>query len=234
MREIVLDTETTGLDPLPGYRVVEIGCVELINGIPTGQTFHRYLNPERSMPPEALAVHGLDDQFLKDKDFFAEVVDDLIAFPRRRASGHPQCRFRHRLPQRRARAHRAAADRPRARWSIRCSIARRKHPGASNRLDDLCARYAIDSSRRTKHGALLDAELLAEVYVELIGARQATLILSQAVLPGRGLGEPIIVRAAARAASSRVTGRGARGAPALHRHSRRQGDLAAITSGWGG
>ena len=193
MREIVLDTETTGLDPFAGHRVVEIGCVELINGIPTGQTFHRYLNPERSMPPEALAVHGLDDQFLKDKAFFAEVVDDLIAF----------------LGDAPLVIHNAAFDiaflnaefertgRPliaRERMVDTLLIARRKHPGASNRLDDLCARYAIDSSRRTKHGALLDAELLAEVYVELIGARQATLILSQAVLPGRGLGEPIIVR----------------------------------------
>ena len=193
MREIVLDTETTGLDPFAGHRVVEIGCVELINGIPTGQTFHRYLNPERSMPPEALAVHGLDDQFLNDKAFFAEVVDDLIAF----------------LSDALLVIHNAAFDiaflnaelertgRPliaRERMVDTLLIARRKHPGASNRLDDLCARYAIDSSRRTKHGALLDAELLAEVYVELIGARQATLILSQAVLPGRGLGEPIIVR----------------------------------------
>jgi DNA polymerase III subunit epsilon len=193
MREIVLDTETTGLDPFAGHRVVEIGCVELINGIPTGQTFHRYLNPERSMPPEALAVHGLDDQFLKDKAFFAEVVDDLIAF----------------LGDAPLVIHNAAFDiaflngelertgRPliaRERMVDTLLIARRKHPGASNRLDDLCARYAIDSSRRTKHGALLDAELLAEVYVELIGARQATLILSQSVLPVRGLGEPIIVR----------------------------------------
>jgi len=164
MREIVLDTETTGLDPFSGHRVVEIGCVELVNGIPSGQTFHRYLNPERAMPPEALAVHGLDDQFLEDKAFFAEVVDELIAF---------------------------LGDAP---LVIHALAGDQRPAGASNRLDDLCARYAIDSSRRTKHGALLDAELLAEVYVELIGARQAQLILSQAALPGRALGEPIIVR----------------------------------------
>ncbi|HML06591.1 MAG TPA: DNA polymerase III subunit epsilon [Xanthobacteraceae bacterium] len=193
MREIVLDTETTGLDPFAGHRLVEIGCVELINRIPSGQTFHRYLNPERSMPAEAFAIHGLDDQFLKDKLFFTEVVDDLIAF----------------LGDAPLVIHNAAFDiaflnaefervgRPpiaRERMIDTLLIARRKHPGAPNRLDDLCARYAIDSSRRTKHGALLDAELLAEVYVELIGARQAQLVLAQAVMSGQASGEPIIVR----------------------------------------
>jgi DNA polymerase III subunit epsilon len=193
MREIVLDTETTGLDPLDGHRLVEIGCVELINGIPSGQTFHRYFNPERSMPAEAFAVHGLSEEFLKDKLFFAEAADDLIAF----ISDAPLV------------IHNAAFDlgfinaelervrRPliaRERLIDTLLIARRKHPGGSNRLDDLCVRYAIDNSRRTKHGALLDAELLAEVYVELIGARQAQLILSQASAPGHTIGEPIIVR----------------------------------------
>jgi DNA polymerase-3 subunit epsilon len=193
MREIVLDTETTGLDPFSGHRVVEIGCVELVNGIPSGQTFHRYLNPERAMPAEALAVHGLDDQFLEDKAFFAEVVDELIAFlgdaPLVIHNAAFDIGFLNAELERAGRpliAHERMVD--------TLLIARRKHPGASNRLDDLCARYAIDSSRRTKHGALLDAELLAEVYVELIGARQAQLILSQAALPGRALGEPIIVR----------------------------------------
>jgi DNA polymerase-3 subunit epsilon len=193
MREIVLDTETTGLDPLDGHRLVEIGCVELINGIPSGQTFHRYFNPERSMPAEAFAVHGLSEEFLKDKLFFAEAAGDLIAF----IADAPLV------------IHNAAFDlgfinaelervrRPliaRERLIDTLLIARRKHPGGSNRLDDLCVRYAIDNSRRTKHGALLDAELLAEVYVELIGARQAQLILSQASAPGHTIGEPIIVR----------------------------------------
>jgi len=193
MREIVLDTETTGLDPLDGHRLVEIGCVELINGIPSGQTFHAYFNPERSMPAEAFAVHGLSEEFLKDKLFFAEAADDLIAF-----LGDAQLVI-----------HNAAFDlgfinaemeragRPplaRDRLIDTLMIARRKHPGGSNRLDDLCVRYAIDNSRRTKHGALLDAELLAEVYVELIGARQAQLILSQTTAPGQTAGEPIIVR----------------------------------------
>lgn len=193
MREIVLDTETTGLDPLDGHRLVEIGCVELINGIPSGQTFHAYFNPERGVPAEAFAVHGLSDEFLKDKQFFAEAADDLIAF----------------LGDAPLVIHNAAFDlgfinaelehtgRPpiaRERLIDTLLIARRKHPGGSNRLDDLCVRYAIDNSRRTKHGALLDAELLAEVYVELIGARQAQLVLSQAAAPGQTIGEPIIVR----------------------------------------
>jgi DNA polymerase III subunit epsilon len=194
MREIVLDTETTGLDPLDGHRLVEVGCIELINRIPTGQTFHSYFNPERGMPAEAFAVHGLSEEFLKDKRFFAEVVDELIAF----------------LGDAPLVIHNAAFDiaflnfelerarRPlitRERMIDTLLIARRKHPGGSNRLDDLCLRYAIDNSRRTKHGALLDAELLAEVYVELIGARQAQLILSQATTPREPMfGEPIIVR----------------------------------------
>ncbi len=193
MREIVLDTETTGLDPLDGHRLVEIGCVELINGIPSGQTFHRYFNPERGMPEEAFAVHGLSEEFLKDKMFFAEAADDLIAF----------------LGDAPLVIHYAAFDlgfinaelervaRPpvaRERLIDTLLIARRKHPGGSNRLDDLCARYAIDNSRRTKHGALLDAELLAEVYVELIGARQAQLVLAQTNVAVRVAGEPIIMR----------------------------------------
>ena len=193
MREIVLDTETTGLDPLDGHRLVEVGCVELVNRIPSGQTFHAYFNPERSMPAEAFAVHGLSEEFLKDKSFFAEAADELLTF----------------LAEAPLVIHNAAFDlgflnaelerarRPliaRERLIDTLMIARRKHPGGSNRLDDLCVRYAIDNSRRTKHGALLDAELLAEVYVELIGARQAQLVLSQATMPGTLPGEPIIIR----------------------------------------
>jgi DNA polymerase III subunit epsilon len=193
MREIVLDTETTGLDPLDGHRLVEIGCVELVNRIPSGQTFHVYFNPERGMPAEAFAVHGLSDDFLKDKLFFAEAADDLIAFlgdaPLVIHNAAFDIAF---LNAELERAGRPLIARERAVDTL--LIARRKHPGGSNRLDDLCARYAIDNSRRTKHGALLDAELLAEVYVELIGARQAQLILSQAAVPGRGAGELIIVR----------------------------------------
>lgn len=193
MREIVLDTETTGLDPLDGHRLVEIGCIELINRIPSGQTFHQYFNPQRGMPAEAFAVHGLREEFLKDKMFFAEVADDLIAF----LGDAPLVIHNAAFDLGFLNAELDRAGRPpigRERMVDTLLLARRKHPGGSNRLDDLCVRYAIDNSRRTKHGALLDAELLAEVYVELIGARQAQLVLSQAALPSQVRGEPIIVR----------------------------------------
>jgi DNA polymerase-3 subunit epsilon len=193
MREIVLDTETTGLDPYQGHRLVEVGCVELVNRIPSGQTFHRYFNPERSMPPEAQAIHGLGDDFLKDKMFFVEVADELIAF----LGDAPLVIHNAAFDLAFLNAELERASRPligRERLVDTLLLARRKHPGGSNRLDDLCARYAVDNSRRTKHGALLDAELLAEVYVELIGARQAQLVLGQAPVPGRVVGAPIIIR----------------------------------------
>jgi len=203
MREIVFDTETTGLDPLAGDRLVEIGCIELFNRFPTGKTFHGYFNPERDMPESALKIHGLTIDFLQNQPLFAHRVGELIDFlgdaqlvahnamfdlaflnAELERSGHP------------------AVSRDRMIDTL--LIARRKHPGAANRLDDLCARYAVDNSRRTKHGALLDAELLAEVYVELIGARQAQLILSQApaiVAPG----EIIAVRERPMPLPSRLT-----------------------------
>jgi DNA polymerase III subunit epsilon len=177
MREIVLDTETTGLDPLRGDRLVEVGCVEMINRMPTGQTFHRYINPEREMAAEAFAVHGLSTQFLSDKPFFHEVVEDFLAFIGDAPLVIHNASFDISFIN-------AELDRikrppiPRERLVDTLLLARRKHPGVSNRLDDLCSRYAIDNSRRTKHGALLDAELLAEVYVDLIGARQSQLILA--------------------------------------------------------
>ena len=193
MREIVLDTETTGLDPLDGHRVVEIGCVELVNRIPSGQTFHCYFNPERAMPAEAFAVHGLSDDFLKDMAFFAEMADDLIAF----LGDAPLVIHNAAFDLGFLNAELERAEKPlvaRDRLVDTLLLARRKHPGGSNRLDDLCVRYGIDNSRRTKHGALLDAELLAEVYVELIGARQAQLVLSQAAAPIRAVGAAIVVR----------------------------------------
>jgi DNA polymerase-3 subunit epsilon len=177
MREIVLDTETTGLDPLRGDRLVEIGCVEIFNRMPTGQSFHRYFNPERDMPAEAFAVHGLSTEFLADKPFFAEEVDEFLAFIGDSPLVIHNASFDISFIN-------AELDRikrspiPRERLVDTLLLARRKHPGVSNRLDDLCSRYAIDNSRRTKHGALLDAELLAEVYVDLIGARQSQLILA--------------------------------------------------------
>jgi DNA polymerase III subunit epsilon len=191
MREIVLDTETTGLDPFQGHRLVEVGCVELFNRIPTGTTFHRYVNPERDMPAEAFAVHGLSAEFLKDKPCFAEVAEELIAF----IGDAPLI------------IHNAAFDLAFLNAELeRCGkmlvarerlidtllLARRKHPAGPNSLDHLCARYAIDNTRRTKHGALLDAEILAEVYIELIGARQAQL----------GLAETTIIAVTTRAAEA--------------------------------
>lgn len=176
MREIVLDTETTGLDPYQGHRVVEIGCVELMNRIPSGTTFHAYLNPERDMPAEARAVHGLTAEFLADKPRFSEVVDDLIAFLGDAALVIHNAGFDLAfLNAEFGRANRPVLAPGRAVDTL--TLARRRHPGAPNRLDDLCTRYGIDNSRRTKHGALLDAELLAEVYAELVGGRQARLVL---------------------------------------------------------
>jgi DNA polymerase-3 subunit epsilon len=174
MREIVLDTETTGLDPLTGDRVVEIGCIELYNRIPTGQTFHRYINPERDMPASAFDVHGLSAEFLKDKPPFAEIADDFLAFVGDAALVIHNAAFDAAfLNSELERIGKPLIARERLVDTL--LLARRRHPGGSNRLDDLCARYGIDNSRRTKHGALLDAEILAEVYIELIGARQAAL-----------------------------------------------------------
>jgi DNA polymerase III subunit epsilon len=177
MREIVLDTETTGLDPLRGDRLVEIGCVEIFNRMPTGQTFHRHLNPERDMPAEAFAVHGLSSEFLADKPLFAAVVEEFLEFiadaPLVIHNASFDIGF---INAELDRIKRPAISRDRLVDTL--LLARRKHPGVSNRLDDLCSRYAIDNSRRTKHGALLDAELLAEVYIDLIGARQSQLILA--------------------------------------------------------
>jgi len=178
VREIIFDTETTGLDPRTGDRVVEIGCVEILNLIPTGQTFHVYINPQRDMPDGAFRVHGLSAEFLAGHKCFHEIVDDFMAFVGEDAK---------------LVAHNANFDFSFLNAELeRCGkpilmldrmvdtlvLARRRHGFASNKLDDLCARYGIDNSRRTKHGALLDAELLAEVYAELMGGRQASLVLA--------------------------------------------------------
>ena len=203
MREIVLDTETTGLDPLRGDRLVELGCIELVNRMPTGQTFHRYMNPEREMAAEAFAVHGLSTQFLADKPFFHEVVEEFLAFigdaPLVIHNASFDISF---INAELDRIKRAPI--PRERLVDTLLLARRKHPGVSNRLDDLCSRYAIDNVHRKKHGALLDAELLAEVYVDLIGARQSQLILASetpdiragmsGAMPRRQRAEPLALR----------------------------------------
>ncbi len=177
LREIVLDTETTGTEARSGDRLIEIGAVELLNHIPTGKTFHRYCNPERAVSEGAFNVHGLSDAFLSDKPLFREIVAELRAF----------------IGDGRLVIHNAPFDvgflnMEYARLGERAPppialegvidtlpMARRKHPGAANSLDALCARYGIDNTRRTKHGALLDAQILAEVYVELLGGKQTSL-----------------------------------------------------------
>jgi|ERR1041384_2136579 DNA polymerase-3 subunit epsilon len=186
MREIVLDTETTGLDPAQGHRLVELGCVELLNRIPTGNTFHVYLNPERDVPVEATAIHGLTAEFLKNQPSFIDVVDDFLTFI---GDDVPlvihNAGFDHNfLCAELKRVERALIARERLIDTL--TLARRKHSAGPYSLDALCARYGIDNSRRTKHGALLDAEILAEVYVELIGARQAVLGLAE--LTARAVG----------------------------------------------
>ncbi|PTW63256.1 DNA polymerase-3 subunit epsilon [Breoghania corrubedonensis] len=174
MREIVLDTETTGLNPRGGDRLVEIGGVELVNHIPSGQSYHVYINPERDMPEEAFNVHGLSEEFLRDKPLFADLARDFVDY----------------VGDATLVIHNAAFDMGFINMELQrfglppigneqvldtLQLARRRHPAGPNSLDALCSRYGIDNSRRTKHGALLDAELLAEVYIELIGGKQSSL-----------------------------------------------------------
>jgi DNA polymerase-3 subunit epsilon len=176
-REIVLDTETTGLDPAEGHRVVEIGAVELSGHVPTGAVFHRYLNPERPMPPEAQAIHGLDDAFLADKPRFAEVAADFLAFVGDARLVIHNAAFD--LKFLNAELARIGAARLTADRAIdTAAVARGKFPGSPVNLDALCRRFNVDNSGREKHGALLDSELLAEVYLELIGGRQPDFGLS--------------------------------------------------------
>lgn len=178
MREIVLDTETTGLDPYSGHRVVEIGCVELVNHVRTGNVFHAYLNPERDMPPEAERVHGLSATFLADKPLFKAIAGAFLEF----------------LGDSKLVIHNAAFDMKflnaelesldlarldDARAIDTVIMARQKFPGQPASLDALCRRFSIDLSSRTKHGALLDAELLSDVYLELCGGRQSALVLHE-------------------------------------------------------
>lgn len=187
MREIVIDTETTGLDPAEGHRIVEIGCIELLNGIPTGAIFHAYLDPQRLMPEAALRVHGLSSEFLAGKPVFSAIVGEFLQFvDGARIIAH-NAEFDLRFLNAELALVRLA---PVAceRVTDTLALARRKFPGAANSLDALCARFGIDTSRRTKHGALLDAEILAEVYAELIGGRQPAFALAPvetANAPGR-------------------------------------------------
>ncbi len=171
MREIVFDTETTGLDPASGDRMVEIGCIELVNRIPTGNSFHAYFNPQRTMPFEAERVHGLGDAFLADKPLFSARAEELIAFlgDAPLVAHNAQFDFGFLNHELEACGHQAIGL---DRMIDTLVLARRRHPGAKHSLDALCSRYGVDRSHRVLHGALLDAELLAQVYVELTGGRQ--------------------------------------------------------------
>ncbi len=185
MREIVLDTETTGFDPATGDRIVEIGGVELFNHMPTGRTYHQYINPQRSMPAEAFAVHGLGDDFLRDKPVFASIGQAFLDF----------------VGDAKLVIHNASFDMkflnfeltaiglpeiPWARAVDTLAIAKQKFPGSPASLDALCRRFGVDNSMREKHGALLDSEILAEVYLELIGGRQPDLVLAPTQGQARG------------------------------------------------
>ena len=174
LREIVLDTETTGLDPRKGDRLIEIGCIELVNRIPTGVEFHKFINPERSVPAEAEAVHGLSTQFLLDKPLFAEVASDFLDFIAGDTLVIHNSTFD--VGFLNAELERLKLG-PIAMSRVvdTLQLARRKHPAGPNSLDALCKRYGIDNSKRIKHGALMDSLLLADVYVELLGERQASL-----------------------------------------------------------
>ncbi len=177
MREIVLDTETTGLDPAAGHRIVEVACLELVNRVPSGEQFQRYINPERAMPEEAFKIHGLGDEFLARHPVFAQIADDLLAFigeaPLVIHNAEFDIRF---LNAEFERLRRAPLDAGRAVDTM--VLARRRFPGAQVNLDALCRRFEVDNSARNLHGALLDCELLAEVYLELTGGRQPGLELA--------------------------------------------------------
>lgn len=187
MREIVFDTETTGLSPATGDRMVEIGCVELVNRVETGNSFHAYFNPERPMDPAAQEVHGLSDAFLSNKPLFEEKVEELLDFLGDSPLVAHNARFdfsfmNHEL---------GVCGRlhiPESRMVDTLALARVRHPGAKHSLDALCTRYGIDRSHRIKHGALLDAQLLAQIYIELTGGRQIGLSLADSLAEERSSG----------------------------------------------
>lgn len=199
MREIVLDTETTGFEPSEGHRIVEIGAVELFNHLPTGRTYHQYINPERVMPTDAFEVHGLGDDFLRGKPVFRAVGQGFLDF----------------IAEAPLVIHNAAFDLKFLNWELRAAglpaldparaidtvlMARQKYPGSPASLDALCRRFGVDNSRREKHGALLDSEILAEVYLELLGGRQPDLVFArEAKSPAPGIAPAPEARPRARA-----------------------------------
>jgi DNA polymerase-3 subunit epsilon len=177
MRELVLDTETTGFDPQQGDRIVEIGAVELINQMPTGVTYHQYINPERAMPNDAFEVHGLGDDFLRDKPVFKQIAQEFLDFVKDDKMVIHNAAFDMKFLN----AELGWLNLPKLPWEQALdtlAIARKKFPGSPASLDALCRRFNIDNSNRTLHGALLDSEILAEVYLELLGGRQPGLVLA--------------------------------------------------------
>jgi DNA polymerase III subunit epsilon len=222
MREIIFDTETTGLNPAGGDRMVEIGCIEVVNRVETGRTFHAYFNPERPMPSEAEAVHGLSDIFLSDKPSFMDKVEELLEF----IGDSPLV------------AHNAAFDFGFLNHELqRCArdpicmsrmidtltLARSKHPGAKHSLDALCTRFGVDRSQRVKHGALLDAQLLTQVYVELTGGRQIGLSLGSVTTT-------VEVEAAAMSQAERVVRPPRPHAPSEEERTRHRSFIGKLTS----
>jgi len=199
MREIVFDTETTGFDPATGDRVVEIGCVEMVNQVLTGKVFHQYINPERDMPQSAYEVHGLSSEFLRDKPVFSAIVGDFMAFvgdDSRLVAHNADFNMKFINAELARLSHPPYAAN---RVIDTLALARRKHPMGPNSLDALCSRYGVDNSRREKHGALLDAELLADVYIELLGGKQRGLDFhtdhSSGETTGFGKRKPALARA---------------------------------------
>lgn len=187
VREVALDTETTGINPGAGHRIVEVGCVELVNHVATGRTFQRYVNPERDMPEEAFGVHGLSTEFLSGHPVFAEIVDELLEF----LGDSPLVIHNAAFDLGFLNAELGRLDRPplpEARAIDTVQLARTKFPGAQASLDALCRRFQIDNGDRALHGALKDARLLADVYLELVGGRQPGLALAAAAAPASATG----------------------------------------------
>lgn len=205
IREIVLDTETTGLNPKAGDRLIELGCVELVDRKPTGVEFHRFINSDgRDVHPEAEAIHGISTSFLKDKPFFLDVVDDFLAF----IGGDPL--VIHNAPfdvgfinMELERIKRPVLDNDRVIDTL--ALAKRKHPAGPNTLDGLCKRYGVDNSDRTKHGAIIDSLLLAEVYIELLGIRQAAMAFDSAQMIDAAMHFRAPIRQRPRTLPSRLT-----------------------------
>ncbi len=177
MREIVIDTETTGLNPFEGDKIVEIGCVEIINHVPTNKVFHKYINPQRDIPEEVIKIHGITEEFLKDKPTFAEIADEFLDFiSSDNLVIHNAAFDMSFINSELVAINKKPIDMHRVIDSL--AIARHKFPGDKASLDSLCKKFGIDNSHRTKHGALLDAELLSEVYLELVGGREPSLVMS--------------------------------------------------------